>query len=101
MLIATGLPCPTCGMTTAFSHAVRGQLIRAFWAQPSGLAMALATIVLAGASVWTLVRGAPPRVDLPQVTPYRLFLAFLVIFVAGWAFKLALGLLTGEMPVRP
>lgn len=45
-LAATGRPCPTCGMTTAFAHACRGDLAASLRAQPMGLAGALA---LAGA----------------------------------------------------
>ncbi len=37
------LPCPTCGMTTAFAHAADGNLLAAFHAQPLGGMLALAT----------------------------------------------------------
>ena len=40
----TGLPCPTCGMTTAFAHTVRGQFGQALRAQPFGFLLAVATI---------------------------------------------------------
>src|SRR5204863_3314928 len=35
--VALNRPCPTCGMTTAFSFGVRGRLAEAFQAQPFGL----------------------------------------------------------------
>lgn len=34
--VVTGLPCPGCGMTTAFAHAIRGQLVDAVRANPFG-----------------------------------------------------------------
>ena len=41
----SGYPCPTCGMTTAFAHVVRGQLVRAFVVQPAGALGALACVL--------------------------------------------------------
>ena len=37
----TGYPCPTCGMTTAFSHVAHGDLWAAFAVQPAGALGAL------------------------------------------------------------
>src|SRR5687768_14107082 len=36
----TGLPCPTCGMTTSFALVVRGQVWRSFYVQPMGMVLA-------------------------------------------------------------
>jgi hypothetical protein len=98
ILIVTGYPCPTCGMTTAFAHAVRGQWWRSFLAQPGGFVMAVATMVLAVVSAWTLIRGRWPAVRLPWVTPFRLLMGFLVLLLGSWAFKIVLGLALGTLP---
>jgi hypothetical protein len=100
MILVTGLPCPTCGMTTAFAHAIRGQFIRAFWAQPTGLALALATIAATLASAVVLFTGRPPRWPARYVTPFAVFFALLALLIGGWAFKLAVGLLDGSLPIR-
>ncbi len=42
-LVTMDLPCPTCGMTTAFAHAANGDLLAALGAQPLGAVLALAT----------------------------------------------------------
>jgi hypothetical protein len=98
MLVTTGLPCPTCGMTTAFSYTVRGRLISAFVAQPAGFLLALATIACAFGAAWITVTGKIPRIPMPMITPYRLFFTLLVVLIGGWAFKIGYGLLTGTLP---
>ena len=101
MLIQTGLPCPTCGMTTAFAHTVRGQWLRASWAQPAGFILALATIACAVVAGWVLVTGRWPVVSFMWLTPFRLFTALLILLLGGWGFKLITGLLDGSLPVGP
>ncbi len=99
MLIMTGYPCPTCGMTTAFAHFVRGQWLRAVWVQPAGFVLAAATTGLTAIAFWTLLRGRWPRMRLPAfITPYRLFWALLVMLLGSWAFKIVVGLATHTLP---
>lgn len=100
MLVTTGLPCPTCGMTTAFAHVVRGQLIRGFLAQPAGFLLAVGTVVCALGASWVLVTGHMPPIRIPVLTPYRLFFGLLILLVGSWAFKIVLGLATGTLPDR-
>ena len=40
------MPCPTCGMTTAFAHAAHGELGSALLAQPLGFVLAVLTAML-------------------------------------------------------
>lgn len=101
VLVRTGLPCPTCGMTTAFALAVRGRWIRAFLAQPAGLALALAIAAAALLGLRALLTGRDAAFLFRWVSPYRLFLSLLVILLAGWGFKLAYGILSGELPMPP
>jgi hypothetical protein len=99
MLVTTGLPCPTCGMTTAFAYAVRGRFLAAAWAQPAGLVLALATGALAGVSLWTLGRGRWPQISV-WIMPHHLFLILLVVLLGGWAYKLVMVLLDKDFPYR-
>jgi hypothetical protein len=57
----TGYPCPTCGMTTAFSQMVRGRVLRSFAVQPAGAIGALVCVFVAVVSGWVAL-GAR-RVD--------------------------------------
>jgi hypothetical protein len=97
MLVMTGLPCPTCGMTTAFAHTVRGQWIRAVRAQPAGFVLALGTAGLAVLCGWVLVRGRWPVFER-MLCPYRLFVVLLVLLIGGWGAKIVIGLADGTLP---
>src|SRR5215213_6838704 len=45
----TGLPCPSCGMTTSFAWFVRGNALASLYVQPMGFVLA----VLVAAAAWT------------------------------------------------
>ena len=98
-LVVTHYPCPTCGMTTAFAHTVRGQWVRAFLVQPAGLILALATAAAAVLGASAVVTGRWPMRLALILTPYRLFFGLLVLLLGGWGFKLVLGLLMGTLPI--
>ena len=99
MVVLLGYPCPTCGMTTAFSHAVRGELLAAFSAQPAGLAFALATVMAASVSLGVLLTGRVWVVNWYRVTPLRVTLTIVLIVLGGWVYKLVVGLISGTLPV--
>ncbi len=59
----TGLLCPHCGMTTSFSHVVRGEFFAAWSANPCGVLLASVslfcipcTLAVAGTGRWVLTR---------------------------------------------
>ncbi len=81
-------PCPTCGMTTSFAYAARGQIGKAFVTQPAGTLIALACAV----TFWGALHGAVfgSRVDrlvLPLFQPRWLWLGAGII-LAAWTYKL-------------
>lgn len=88
MVLLTGLPCPTCGMTTAFAHMVRGRLISAVVVQPAGAVLALGVMAAAVASWGMAITGwgwCPPR---DTASWFRLFIGFGVIAALSWAYKI-------------
>lgn len=87
MPILTGHPCPTCGMTTAFSYTIRGQLLDAFHAQPAGLALALGLFGASLCCVRVFVTGNYDFVRL-QAQPGRIALLVVAIVLFGWIYKL-------------
>ena len=100
MLALTGYPCPTCGMTTAFAHTVRGELGLAFCAQPAGFAIALAVLFAASVSLGVVITGKVWAVNWYRVSPMWATLAILLLVLGGWLYKLAAGVITGALPVR-
>ena len=83
-----GIPCPTCGMTTAFGHTVRGQWISAFQAQPAGWVLCLGTLLTAGLAVSVVATGKVWRLNWYRITPTRLTLAVAGLLLGGWAYKI-------------
>ena len=51
------MPCPTCGMTTSFTHAANGDPIAAFAAQPAGTLLAITTAAVFFGSIHTALFG--------------------------------------------
>lgn len=84
----TGLPCPSCGMTTSFAWFVRGRLLASFYVQPMGFLLAIFTgfffwiglyLAVTGKSAARLVRMLPAR---------GLLVAFFSIMILAWAWKI-------------
>jgi len=89
MLETTGLPCPTCGVTTAFCLAARGRLVEALVTQPFGLALFL---LVAGGALGLAAALATGRSVLPVLTPWTLATVgtlLMLLLLASWTYKLA------------
>lgn len=86
--LAWGTPCPTCGMTTAFSHAADARYLTAAETQPMGTLLALVTAMafwLAGHIALTgSTLGRQIGVKIGPLS--TLLVAGLL---AGWAYTLA------------
>jgi hypothetical protein len=93
-LYTTGLPCPTCGMTTAFAYMVRGHFLHALWAQPAGAVLAGFTALLAVVAMIVLITGRRLEVNWYRINPMRVLIGALVLFLGGWAFKITVVLLS-------
>lgn len=55
----TGLPCASCGMTHAFVHLARGEVLRALAASPLGAALAGSAWLYAGLDLGRSALGLP------------------------------------------
>ncbi len=82
----TGLPCPTCGMTTAFAHGIRGQFREAFLAQPFGLVLFILTVATAlDCGVFLCTGRTLRQLPLPWK---RIALVLLAMWILAWSWKI-------------
>ena len=82
------VPCPTCGMTTAFSNTVRGDWVSGFRAQPLGLVFCVIVAMAVVGGLWTVVFGRGPG-GLIAAAWNRWWTWGLVAFaVLAWAWKI-------------
>jgi hypothetical protein len=84
----TGLPCPSCGMTTSFAWFVRGNILASFYVQPMGMILAL----LCGMTVWTgayvAITGRPVYRLVSTLPPKYYLFPLLVLALIAWAWKI-------------
>jgi hypothetical protein len=86
-----GVPCPSCGSTTAFAHTVRGQLPQAVQANAGGTLL-VALFALSGP--WLLLSAARGRwlVWVPSGPRVALIAAAIAtVMVIDWIFRLCSG----------
>ncbi len=97
-LAQTGYPCPSCGMTTSFAAMAHGHLVDAFLAQPCGMLLFLAVVVMATVGFGELTTGR----DLIRYLHPGLWwvVGAVSAMLLGWGFKIAYGLATGILPVQ-
>lgn len=87
-VVAFNKPCPTCGMTTAFSHAAHGQFAAALTDQPMGTLLAVFTASVFWGGLHVGVTGC--RLDrLVRVVLSPRMLWFVAALAMGaWGYKL-------------
>ncbi len=93
-----GIPCPGCGVTTSIALSSRGRFMQAFAAQPFGIVMFMAAVVLAAMGAAELIGGR----DFLKILRLGRWCIWAAVFIllAGWGFKLAMGFATGRFPIR-
>jgi phosphatidylserine synthase len=89
MLVMTGHPCPTCGVTTSFVLAAHGRFGEALVNQPFGLAV---FVCVAGGLLLSGFTLAAGRSWLPLVTVNRVLATVIILAViaaVSWGYKWA------------
>jgi hypothetical protein len=99
-VLLTGYPCPTCGMTTSFALTTQGRWLTALWVQPAGFLFTLLTGAVGILATESLLSGRGWRVNLYRVHSVRMSIALILVLLAAWGFKVAVGLAQGTYPVR-
>ncbi len=87
MLKMTGRPCPTCGVTTAFTWAAHGRIVKAFGTQPFGLVCFGLVVVTLGLTAGALATGRSLWPLLVRLNPNLIIPGLIVILLISWAYK--------------
>lgn len=82
------MPCMTCGMTTAFSHAVRGEFVASLLAQPFGFLLAMGTAMGLVVGLHTTVTGANVFGMFAGLWRPRTMWLLVAIGLAAWIYKI-------------
>jgi len=87
-----GLPCPTCGMTTATLTFSQGKIFEAFYIQPACTLLCCVLVLISLLAFFTAVFGKYFHFIerfFNEVKVRYIILALIVIILAGWAVTLA------------
>jgi hypothetical protein len=87
----TGLPCPSCGMTTSFSLLVRGDLVNSLQANWVGTLLALACLVLIPWNLACAFRGRWYFIRSLERTATLGLAIFLGLMLLRWGLVLVFG----------
>lgn len=98
VLVKTGWPCPSCGLTTSVAAAVRGRFLLSLRSQPFGLLLTMTAMVLGLASLADLVSGRN-FLGVFHLNWWWLVGGFAAM-LAGWGVKLIIGITEGTLPLR-
>jgi hypothetical protein len=85
----TGLPCPSCGMTTSFALLVRGDVINSLRANAVGTLLALFWLALIPWSLVTALRGRLVWIRSLERALTRTLIVFMTLLLLRWAVVLA------------
>ena len=84
---AYGIPCPTCGCTTASAQLVQGDLVGAFVTQTFGAAVAAVGLLAGAHALFCLARGRSFLDALVRLPFWRLTAGMFALFWAAWGYK--------------
>ena len=82
-----GGPCPTCGMTTAFSYAAHGRFISSFLAQPFGFVLAVAAAAGFWAALHIAATGSTVGRIYGKLLRPRVLWTLAGLALVAWAYK--------------
>lgn len=88
----TGLPCPFCGMTTAFTHMAHGNVRQALMTQPLGALGFVVVLFLTPVAVGAAITGRNAIGAAMKMPWGKLTWMFALIVVGAWIFKLVMTL---------
>lgn len=91
----TGIPCPSCGMTTAFAWTARGRVDRAWRANPAGALLAPACVALVPWLLASSATGRPLGSRTLEKPLTVLVVATVALSLLAWMIRFFTGRATG------
>lgn len=82
------VPCPTCGMTTAFAHAAEGNFVGSFLAQPLGAVLALVAAMVLVVGLYVAATGSRVASLLAGLWSGRVAWGIGGFAAAAWIYKI-------------
>ncbi len=87
-LRTSGLPCPSCGMTTSFAWFVRGNILASLYTQPMGTLLATGAALTFWAALYIAATGKPVH-RLMSLLPGSYYVLVPMGFgIAAWGWKI-------------
>jgi hypothetical protein len=87
-LARTGLPCPSCGMTTSFAWFVRGKIAASLYVQPMGTVLAAGAAITFWVALYIGITGKSIS-RLMRMIPVRYYLSPLLGWgILAWGWKI-------------
>ena len=87
-VVAFDTPCPTCGMTTSYAHAVRGDLLTAAKTQPMGTLLAVLTAATAVGGLHSAITGCRLDRFTDKLLSGRTLWVGAAMTAAAWVYKI-------------
>lgn len=87
-LRTSGLPCPSCGMTTSFAWFARGNIVASLYVQPMGTLLATAAACAFWAGLYIAITGKPVHRLMRLMPSVYYVLIPMGIGIAAWAWKI-------------
>ncbi len=88
-LVFSGYPCPGCGLTTAFAHMVRLEVLGAWAANPFGIALFLCTVAFIPLAAMGFVRGWPVVATLDRIHAEKFAIGLSLLSLTAWVARVA------------
>ena len=85
----TGVPCPSCGLTTSFAHASRLHFYEAFITQPFGVITFCLTALSIPLSFYFIYSRTPWSKLIYSAKSNQALYALIVLYLLSWLYKIA------------
>lgn len=84
----TGIPCPSCGLTTSFAHAAHLHWLASFTTQPFGFVAFWLTALSIPAAFYLIYRRIAWERVLHAPASNRVMYALLALYLLSWVYKI-------------